>query len=301
MIKYTYCIVLLLNVIGYSYSQDTINFKLYDSLKTSGEDTHKKVEYSYSRSRHFKSNDPDNLDVRLFRTINNARSPFKDGFFDLFDRSMAPVAILFPASLFIYARAYDKTYDENTAYLLTAAELTNGALTFGTKMTVRRKRPLRALEHVYTKGMPAIDVYSFPSGHSSTTFSIATMFALRYPKYPQIYAPMYAWALIVAYGRPYFGMHYPSDLLSGAILGAGSSVLIYSLRKELFKFKNNLLNEDKSDEGSIKAGTLSFFVGSFAASAIVNTFIFKPGPTKRLFVSPWIYNNGGGMNLNWKF
>jgi undecaprenyl-diphosphatase len=214
---------------------------------------------------------------------------------------MLPVAILFPTSLFIYGRAYDKTYDENTGYLLLTSELTSGILTFGTKMIVNRKRPLEALSHVYTKGMPALDVYSFPSGHTSTTFSIATMFALRYPKYPQIYAPMYAYALIVAYGRPYFGMHYPSDLLVGAIYGAGSSVLIYSLRKELFKFKNNLFNENQNDDGSINAGTLSFFVGSFIVSGIVTNYIIKPPPGKRLFVSPWVNNKGGGLNINWGF
>ena len=181
------------------------------------------------------------------------------------------------------------------------SELTSTILTFGTKMIINRKRPLEALPHVYTKGMPALDVYSFPSGHTSTTFSVATLFALRYTKYPQVYIPMYAWALIVAYGRPYFGMHYPTDLLAGAIIGTGSSVLIYSLRKELFKFKNSIFSENKNDNGSIQAGTLTFFVGSFVASGLINNFIFKPEPGKRLFVEPWVNDKGGGMNLNWKF
>jgi len=344
------CFVALLLAMT-SYSQDTINFKLFDSLKTSAEDSHVVIakrrqidssnrildtaflktidldswpskilsqqqydslkalwEDSYKRhisqtqiTKTLTYQDPDNFDVRLFRTINNARSPFKDKFFNVCDRSMLPVSLILPASLFAYGRAKEKTYDENTAYLLASAEFTNMVLTFATKFFVNRKRPLEALPNVHTKGMPRLDVYSFPSGHASTTFSIATMFALRYPKYPLVYAPMYAYALIVAYGRPYFGMHYPSDLLAGAVYGAGSSVLIYSLRKELFKFKNNALNENKNDNGSIQAGTVTFFAGSFIASALVNTFIFKPSDTKRLFVSPWINDKTGGLRVDWRF
>ncbi|MCI0449399.1 MAG: phosphatase PAP2 family protein [Chlorobi bacterium] len=291
MTKYILNITCLIFLVVDVFSQDTINFKLFDSVKS-------------VRGNGIISTinpDPDNFDVRLFRTINNSRSPFKDKFFNVFDRSMLPVSLILPASLLIYGRAKEKTYDENSAYLLTAAEFTNMLLTFGTKLVVNRKRPLETLPSVYTKGMPTLDVYSFPSGHASTTFSIATMFTLRYPKYPQVYAPMYAYALIVAYGRPYFGMHYPSDLLAGAIYGAGSSVLIYSLRKELFKLKNNVLNEDKNDDGSIQAGVVTFFASSFIASSIVNTFIFKPSDTKRLFVSPWINNKTRGLRVDWRF
>jgi undecaprenyl-diphosphatase len=303
------------------YSQDKIAFKLDNSIKTYqkgnrksdsviiidgvniDKHNHSKIEYGKSPN-HYRLNvkkDPDNWDVRLFRSINNNRNPFKDRFFDTFDRSMLPVSILLPVSQFIYGRAYDKTYDENSAYLLFGAEITNGLLTFGTKLFVKRERPLNALPNCYCKSKPILDVYSFPSGHSSTSFTIATMYTLRYSKYPQVYLPMYAWAVIVAYGRPYFGMHYPTDLIAGALYGAGSSLLIYSLRKELFKFKNNLLNEDKDDDGSIKGGTVSFFVGSFLASSFVNNFIIKPTPGKRLFVSPWVNEKGGGLNINYGF
>jgi membrane-associated phospholipid phosphatase len=293
-----------------AYSQDTINFKAFDSLKTSAEDNHKGITDTIAIEKERKTiwidvagtnNDPDNWDVRLFRTINNARSPFKDRFFDTFDRSMLPMSFLLPASLFIYGRAYKKSYEENTAYLLTGAQITNFTVTFGLKFFIDRERPLNALANCYCKDKPVLDVYSFPSGHTSTGFSIATMFALRYPSYPQVYAPMYAWALLVAYGRPYFGMHYPSDLLAGAVIGTGSSILIHSLRKELLSFKNAVLTESKKDEGSINAGVVSFFAGSFIASTIVNNFILKPLPGKRLFISPWMDDKRSGVNINYKF
>lgn len=294
------------------YSQDTINFRLYDSLKTSAEDKHNyilkdtiRVENEQKISvdvsdKMIPSQDPDNLDCRLFRKINNSQSPFKTKILNTFDNSMLPVSLLLPPTLFIYSRVKRNTYDENSAYLLLSSEFTNFALTFGIKTFIKRARPVNALSNVYCKGVPLLDVYSFPSGHTSTSFSMATMFALRYPAYPQVYAPMFAWGLLIAYARPYFGMHYPSDLLAGAIIGSGSSILVYSLRKELFRFKNQVLGEDKTDEGSINSGVLTFFGAAFAVSAIFDNFIFKEDPGKRFFISPWMDNKRGGLNVKWK-
>lgn len=311
----------------YSYSQDTINFKLYDSLKTKTEDSYinnnsstfidtirvtKTSDKTYNEKEFINiqkhspnneiniENDPDNFDVRLFRRINNSRSPLKTKILNTTDNSMLPVSILVPPALMVYGRVRQKTYDENTGFLLFTSEVTSVALTFGTKMLVNRKRPLNALSNVHSKGSPILDVYSFPSGHTSSSFALATMFTLRYPKYPQVYAPMFIWSLMVAYGRPYFGMHYPSDLLAGAIIGSGSSILIYSLRKELFRFKNQVLGEDKNDDGSINAGVLTFFGAAFAISAVFDNFIFREDPGKRFFISPWMDSKRGGLNVKWK-
>lgn len=269
LIKKAFNLFCMLILLGSAYSQDTINFKLYDSLKTFRENNHR-VSLTFVSD----STDPDNFDTRVFRSINSARSNFKDGFFNTVDRTTFPVAILLPISLFTYGRAYDKTYDENSAYLLSIAEATSIALTAGTKYIVRRTRPIDALSNVYTRADGSIDRYSFPSGHTSTSMCIAAMFALRYPDYPFVYTPMIAWSIIIAYGRPYFGMHYPTDLFAGAVYGAGSAVLIYSLRKEFFKLKNNVLNEEKEDKGSINSGVLSFFAGSFLASSVFNAVFF---------------------------
>lgn len=282
------------------YSQDTINFKQFDSLKTSSEDSYKGNISNKTKLSVNSNNDPDNFDIRLFRKINNSRSPFKTKVLNTFDNSMLPVAILMTPVQFIYGRARQKTYDENTAFLAFTSELTTFTITFGLKTIINRRRPLEALQNVNAKKMPILDVYSFPSGHSSTTFSLATMYALRYPDYPLVYIPMFVWATTVGYGRPYFGMHYPSDVLAGALIGSGSSILIYSLRYELFRFKNRVLKEDKNDDGSINAGVLTFFAGSFFLSAVFDNFIFKEDPGKKFFISPWMDSKRSGINVKWK-
>lgn len=305
MLKLKIIILFLLAPEIITFSQDTINFREFDSLKTFAEDRHKGLNsdtsgYSLMNKKINIFKEPDNFDTRLFRTINNSRSPFKDRLFGTVTYSVLPVSMMLPSSLFLYGRTYGKHYDENTGYLLAGALTTNAVVTMGSKFLFQRIRPCDCLNDVYSRKEFA-DKHSFPSAHASFSFSSATMFALRYPKYPQVYAPMFAWALLTAYSRPYLGMHFPSDVLAGAVIGAGSSVLIYSLRKELFTLKNNVLNEDIKDEGSIKGGTVTFFAGSFIVSSLINTLIFKSSDPEKMNLSTGFDDNGGRLDFNVRF
>jgi undecaprenyl-diphosphatase len=58
---------------------------------------------------------------------------------------------------------------------------------------------------------------SFPSSHAVNNFAVATMFALYYWR---IRYAVYAWAALVALSRVFVGVHYPSDILGGALIGA---------------------------------------------------------------------------------
>ena len=62
---------------------------------------------------------------------------------------------------------------------------------------------------------------SFPSGHTSTAFSMATSISFQNKKW-YIVLPAYLWATTVGYSRLYLGVHYPSDVFAGALIGVGS-------------------------------------------------------------------------------
>jgi membrane-associated phospholipid phosphatase len=247
---------------------------------------------------------PNGLDYQIFTSINYNRSSFKDFVIPFFDNSMVPMAILMPVTMMAYGRLEDKTYEENTGYLLGASLITNSAVTFAAKMIVKRKRVRVYMVRygVYPKKFSQVDPYSFPSGHTSTTFAIATMFSLRYHSSPLVIIPAFAWAVTVGYGRMYLGMHYPSDVLAGAVIGAGSSILIYSLRKEFFKFKNNLLKEDKNDDGSIVGGSATIVAVDFIASILFNQLVPLSNNKLTLNASPFHNNNPGiDLKVNYKF
>jgi membrane-associated phospholipid phosphatase len=61
--------------------------------------------------------------------------------------------------------------------------------------------------------------------------------SLSFPKW-YVIGPAYSYAILVAYSRSYLGVHYPGDILAGAIIGTGSSFLTWKLQRKIqFGFK----------------------------------------------------------------
>ena len=63
---------------------------------------------------------------------------------------------------------------------------------------------------------------SFPSSHAVNNFAVATLFSSFYPKYRYAF---FGWATLVAISRSAVGVHYPSDVLGGALVGVGIAFL----------------------------------------------------------------------------
>jgi undecaprenyl-diphosphatase len=107
------------------------------------------------------------------------------------------------------------------------------AITYALKSSLGRQRPY--INHP-DKIFSSADAtgYSFPSGHTSTAFSLATSLSLSYPKW-YVIVPSYTFAAATAYSRMYKGVHYPSDVLGGMIVGAGTSFLTWKIDKLLHK------------------------------------------------------------------
>jgi undecaprenyl-diphosphatase len=79
---------------------------------------------------------------------------------------------------------------------------------------------------------------SFPSGHTSEAFSLATSLTLVLPKW-YVIAPAYTFAGLVGSSRMYLGAHYPSDIIAGALVGSGAAWLSYQFNKKLLQRKKS--------------------------------------------------------------
>lgn len=108
-------------------------------------------------------------------------------------------------------------------------------LTFTAKRVINKPRPFKADPTLITLQHP--NDGSLPSGHTSEAFATATTLAIIYPKW-YVIVPAYTWAGYVGYSRLYLGVHYPTDVIAGAILGAGSSWVNYKLNKWMHKDKS---------------------------------------------------------------
>ena len=91
---------------------------------------------------------------------------------------------------------------------------------FGIKLLFRRARP-------QLDGLPPLggapSSLSFPSAHATASFTAATV-ATRIA--PDLAPAVYGLATVMALTRPYLGMHYPSDVIAGAALGAGFGLIV---------------------------------------------------------------------------
>ncbi len=94
-----------------------------------------------------------------------------------------------------------------------AAILILAVLVMVTKFTIRRSRPEGDWGAVYRK----TDPHSFPSGHAARAALIATLALLWCPI--AVGLALTLWALLVSLARIAMGVHYPSDVLAGALLG----------------------------------------------------------------------------------
>ena len=72
--------------------------------------------------------------------------------------------------------------------------------------------------------------YGFISSHASNTFGLALLAGLAFrQKFPWLIYPLVAWAAMVSYSRIYLGVHYPTDILMGALFGAFCGTLLYRI------------------------------------------------------------------------
>jgi membrane-associated phospholipid phosphatase len=132
------------------------------------------------------------------------------------------------------AWAFRDETDFTDAYRLTVVQLTTFGVVTALKRAVGRPRPYMTQPLVsrssrYRAGREEGAFESFPSGHASLSVALATSWSLSHPRWFVI-APSAVWATAVTVSRLHLGVHYPSDVLAGAVLGAGIATAVHLLR-----------------------------------------------------------------------
>lgn len=168
-------------------------------------------------------------------SINSKESNFKDQLFKPISATTSYVtAVAWLTHAGIAFGTKNKPLQRKSITIF-AGIATAAAVTTTLKYSINRTRPYETYPQIIKKtsgGSP-----SFPSGHTSDAFATATAFSLAHPKW-YVIAPAYLWASSVGYSRMYLGVHYPSDVLVGALVGAGSAYLCHVINKKIHTIKS---------------------------------------------------------------
>lgn len=171
-----------------------------------------------------------NPDIDILKSINLNRNKKLDNTFIFISNSIVPVSVGVPIGVLGVGFLKQDSTIKNKGVYIGASLLIAAGITTGLKYSVKRERPFvtyPVIDKVMNAGSP-----SFPSGHTSDAFATATSLSLAFPKW-YIVAPSFVWAGSVGYSRMDLGVHYPSDVLAGAAIGAGTSYLCFKANKWL--------------------------------------------------------------------
>jgi membrane-associated phospholipid phosphatase len=163
-----------------------------------------------------------NFDADIMRAVNANRNQSLDGAFIFITDTEIPICLGAPiATLSAGFISKDKKLQRKgweNLVSLTVAYVSSTQL----KKIFDRQRP--GTKYSFIDPYKNVTEHSFPSGHTTLAFSTATSLSLNFKKW-YVVVPAYLWAGAMGYSRMHLGVHYPSDVLAGALLGTGSAWL----------------------------------------------------------------------------
>lgn len=166
-----------------------------------------------------------NLDVDLLKKININRNTDLDPTFKTITNSAVSISIATPVVIYSIGLIQKDSLMKQKALFIGESFLASAFITTVLKDVIRRERPY--VKHPEIQPLSLEGSYSMPSGHTSTAFATATSLSMAYPKW-YVVVPSFVWASSVGYSRMHLGVHYPSDVFIGAIVGSSS---VYVTRK----------------------------------------------------------------------
>ena len=175
-----------------------------------------------SRAQHF--------DIDALRRINLERNERFDAPYLFVTHSATVIELGAPAVMLGVGFIKKDSLMKQHGWMFLGSLAISGGVTLAMKYAINRPRPFVTYPDLVQ--LTEAESPAFPSGHTSMAFSAATSWSLAYPKW-YVIAPSMMWASAVGYSRMHLGVHYPSDVFVGALVGAGSAWLCKVLTEKI--------------------------------------------------------------------
>lgn len=178
------------------------------------------------------------IDIEILRSIYENRIPVLDSFFELVSNSTAALAFGIPGILLIISLFRKNIVLRRNSIIILISVALSAIIANILKYTINLPRPFEIypfIEKLSSGGSP-----SFPSGHTADAFAFAISVILIFRK-NYLIALCLIWAFLVGYSRMCLGVHFPSDVLAGAIIGGVCAWGCYLFD---FKYKSRIKKEE---------------------------------------------------------
>ncbi len=176
---------------------------------------------------------PQNIDIDILKSVNVGRDKSFDSFFISLSFTAEYLLWLVPAGILAFGFIRHQKKIQSKGWFILTSMAFASLVSLLLKTFVNRPRPF--VSHPMIEKISVGGSASFPSGHTVTAFALALAVAVAFRnRYSTLI--VFAWATAVGFSRIYCGVHYPSDVVAGMVLGILSTWGCYLV----FKRKNVL-------------------------------------------------------------